>query len=86
MPVFNYECPKGHVRRRLFSDSKEADAWEALCQCGEELHRAATGATGQAVETIDNGLMTRRVTQYAGQREMVQEQSRKDSERSKELL
>lgn len=60
MPLYRYRCDScGATRRRI---CPVARAGEAPTCCEAPMARQATGASSQAVETLDNGVMSRSIT------------------------
>lgn len=86
MPIFNYVCEQcAEPLKRLLSPEAGAAFMGPCPSCQGPMRRAATGPTGQVVETIDNGLMARRVERNANIQELVHKQAQQDAERSKKL-
>lgn len=62
MPLFNYKCTSCDLTCRKVLDKaiKELD-----CACGGKMMRAPKGGSSQVMETLDNGVMTKRVVRLA---------------------
>ena len=66
MPIYYYKCPECEkTNRRLLSGESEADKVILLCQCTAEMVRAPQPPTAQIVETLDNGVMVRKLERLA---------------------
>lgn len=81
MPIYNIHCAKGCAERKLFTPEQYKDFFTSDRTCathGLSWSRAAHGPATSAVETIDNGLMVKKVETYVGISEMVAERARLD--------
>lgn len=66
MPVFNLVCKAcGQTDRRLCQPALVFNMMLKCRRCGAPLFRDPNPPTTQVKETLDNGLMTRRVERYA---------------------
>jgi hypothetical protein len=66
MPIYYYRCPKcDKTNRRLLASEAEADKTLLLCQCSEEMVRAPQPPTARITETLDNGIMVRKLERLA---------------------
>jgi hypothetical protein len=65
MPLYYYGCPtcKNVCRRILDVDAAEHHI--QICKCGLEMERADEGARARITETLDNGVMVRKLERYA---------------------
>lgn len=78
MPLFNLKCDGCGAADRTLAASWAAVAPDRLkCKaCGGDLRRAATGATSQVVERLDNGLMPKAVERLADAERLFQERAK----------
>jgi hypothetical protein len=62
VPLYNFECNGCGLASRTISGSEaEAKAKIRACTCGGDMVRCPKPFTSQAVETIDNGFMVKKV-------------------------
>lgn len=76
MPLYYYACPGcGAEVKKIRSPERAGD--EVSCRgCGGQMRRSPRGPTTTTKETLDNGLMTRRVERPANAEELYRERSR----------
>lgn len=66
MPMFYYKCADcARSNRRLLKDDQEADLLKHFCPCGGIMVRAPQAPSARITETLDNGLMVRRLERIA---------------------
>jgi putative FmdB family regulatory protein len=83
MPVFYYKCSQCEENTTLFHKKDD----KSVCKkCGSnKLERNATGASSQVLETLDNGLMARKVERAPDIEKIMKERSSIDIKRKFEL-
>jgi len=82
MPIFNFFCEKcqKQVRRVL---APEAMLGPVLHQeCGSELKRVQSPPSSQVKETMDNGIMAKKLERYANAEELYKDRAAKADKRS----
>jgi DNA-directed RNA polymerase subunit RPC12/RpoP len=83
MALFNFRCNDCKKTISLFHRNKSKTA---VCKCGsKELIREATGASSQVLETIDNGLMARKIERAPDIEETMKKRTQEDLKRKFEL-
>lgn len=75
MPLYYYSCPGCGADARRILTPAEAKSVPQKCTCGVELQRRATGPTCQCVETLDNGIMTKRLERLADAEKLFSERN-----------
>lgn len=72
--MYRYDCPTcGEIKRLL---TVKASKKPQVCkECGSDLTRAAKGASSKIVETLDNGIMARKVERLADAERIFKERS-----------
>jgi hypothetical protein len=68
MAAYNYLCEKCKEAVRTLSAQSDTHK-----DCGGKLRRTPGGASSQQIETIDNGIMARRVEQFDDMQELAHE-------------
>jgi hypothetical protein len=72
MPLYNFYCEQCEKSIRKLLKAKEAKA-DQQCSEGHVLKRESTAPSAQAVETLDNGIMVRKVVRIADAERIYQE-------------
>lgn len=75
MPLYHYKCPSCGARTRKILEPTAA-GFQDCGVCGVKLEREPTAATAQVVETLDNGIMPRRIERLADAERMYKERSK----------
>jgi len=76
VPLYYFQCPGcGRKERRLLS-TEEVEV-QRYCICGKVLVRTPKGSQAQVVETLDNGVMIRKLTRPADAERIHRERSLK---------
>lgn len=68
MPAYEFECPVCHKRQRAILSPEEAKDQNIPCKeenCAGKLRRKSKAPTTQITETLDNGLMPRKLERLA---------------------
>ena len=73
MPVFNYRCESCGIGVRTMSRSSSTHK-----ECGGKLVREPQGASSQKMDTIDNGLMAKKVERLTDVEELAHERAVND--------
>lgn len=69
MPQFYYKCRKcGAEKRRIFSLAESKESQE--CECGYAMERDPRPPSSAAKETLDNGIMTKKLERYTDAEEL----------------
>lgn len=82
MPIYNFKCDQGCVERKVLTP-EQAKGYTAL-RCAihsNEWKRSHQPPSTTSMETIDNGLMVKKVETYVGVSDMVSERARLDDPR-----
>jgi len=73
MPQYKFICPKCNFKKsKLNKDSLSCP------KCNETMERNPSGASSQAVERLDNGLMPKAVERIADAERLYKERANKD--------
>jgi hypothetical protein len=76
MPIYYYKCPEcNSTNRRLLAGEAEADKMLLLCHCTAEMVRAPQPPTARITETLDNGVMVRKLERLADAEQIHKEMS-----------
>jgi hypothetical protein len=88
MPVYYFKCPDGGClgtgRSRITKSAMMAGARlePMVCiVCGKTMVRAPKPATSNVVETLDNGVMSRRIERPADAERLFKERAAADQDR-----
>lgn len=81
MPVFNFFCEKCQKPARKILSPEEARAL-VIHDCGYVLKRVQNPPSSQVTETLDNGIMPKKLERYANAEELYKERSEKSDKRS----
>lgn len=82
MPIFNFYCDQGCSDRKILTPEQAKSYNQTRCKPHDaQWRRGALAPSTTAVETIDNGLMVKRVETYVGIKDMVSERARLDDPR-----
>jgi hypothetical protein len=82
MPIYNFKCGQGCAERKVLTP-EQAKGYSAL-RCAihdSEWKRSHQPPSTTSMETIDNGLMVKKVETYVGVSDMVSERARLDDPR-----
>lgn len=78
MPAYLFECPVCHSPQRKILSPEEAKDGNIPCQkagCAGKLRRKIKGPSTQITETLDNGLMPRRLERLADAERIFEERA-----------
>ena len=75
MPIYHYACPKCHVLRKTFKKGPKCD------KCAIDMVRESSGPSLDIKETLDNGIMARRVERLKDIEEIMAQRNRDDVKR-----
>lgn len=82
MPIYNFYCESGCSDRKVMAPEQAKSYTDTKCsKHGCLWRRGAVPPSTTAIETIDNGLMVKRVETYVGIKDMVSERARLDDPR-----
>lgn len=82
MPIYNFQCPKGCTERRILTPEQVQGFLTTRCAIHScEWKRKQSVPTTTSMETIDNGLMVKKVETFVGVADMVAERARLDDPR-----
>lgn len=65
MPIFNYQCLHCEESSRKLLTPEQASAVQLCKKCGAALERNVSPPTARVTETLDNGIMPRRLERLA---------------------
>ena len=74
MPLFYYKCSICKKPGRRICSPEEAEEHPPLC-CGVPMVRAPQGPTARVVETLDNGVMTKKLERLADAERLFHERA-----------
>lgn len=72
MPLYYYRCCKCLKAQRRIQTPEEAAKLQG-CDCGYSLRREPRPPTAQVMETLDNGVMTKRLERLADAERLFEE-------------
>lgn len=73
MPRYYFKCACGETVGVLRQPEKRNVPQK--CKCGRQMERDARGPSSRIVETLDNGIMSRRVERLADAERLIKERS-----------
>jgi ribosomal protein L37AE/L43A len=78
MPIFYYRCPECEtMKSRLLKGPAEAESEVFLCaKCSHPMVRAPKAPTTRITETLDNGIMVRKLERIADAEQIHDEMAR----------
>lgn len=88
MPIYNFACVscKAPVRKILSPENYKLfvifNEYMDCKKCGGRVERKVNPPSSQTVETLDNGLMPKRVERFADAETLYKERSKKSDENS----
>jgi hypothetical protein len=78
MPIYNFICPGCEVTHRKLLTPEEAEKSWACVVCGFDLVRNPNPPSMAVKETVDNGIMTKKVEIYKDNTEVYKERNEKN--------
>ena len=79
MPLFYFKCSECQKPRTVICSVKKVDDKRTCDSCEGELVRTPVGPGTSCVETLDNGLMAKKIERLSNAEEIYRERSEKDS-------
>lgn len=79
MPIYNFRCEKGCSQKKLLTPEQAKVYLGERCAIHDsEWKRSHQPPSTTSMETIDNGLMVKKVETFVGIKDMVSERARLD--------
>ena len=83
MPLYNFKCETCSLATRTIAGGEaEASSKIKTCKCGGKMVRSPKPFTSQAVETIDNGFMVKKVERLVDAARIYKERADADKPKS----
>ena len=79
MPLYYFKCVGCKTPKSVICKSKDLKKPRFCLECGQSLVRAPKGFSSNITETLDNGIMVRKIERIAGAEEIFKERAKKDS-------
>lgn len=78
MPLFYWKCNECNVQLTRIYSFKESQNGEICSKCNNKMTRSEKGVNAQVYETLDNGLMSKKIERLADAQRIFSDHSKTD--------